>query len=159
MRALEALATPWRALFVGSGPLEGLLRAWGERYGDQVRVVTGVSHDDVPRYLNAMDMLCAPSQTTTHWREQFGRMIIEAFACGVPVIGSSSGEIPYVVGNAGIVIAESDLALWTRSIGELLENPSARLVLSTAGRDRAQSTYAWPHIARQHVDFFGELLG
>jgi glycosyltransferase involved in cell wall biosynthesis len=106
-----------------------------------------------------MDVLCAPSQTTTHWREQFGRMIIEAFACGVPVIASDSGEIPYVVGGAGIVIAESDVALWTRKIGEMLENPFARSTLSTAGLDRARTVYAWPHIARQHLDFFGELVG
>ena len=63
--------------------------------------MTGVAHDDVPEYLNAMDLLCAPSQTTARWREQFGRMLIEAMACGVPVVASRSGEIPYVVGDAG----------------------------------------------------------
>ena len=138
--------------------MEGSLRTWSERYGDRARVVTGVSHSEVPRYLNAMDVLCAPSQTTAHWREQFGRMIIEAFACGVPVIGSDSGEIPQVVGNAGVLVAESDVSLWTGKIGELVENLPLRSELSSAGLERARSLYAWSHIARQHLDFFGELL-
>ena len=55
-----------------------------------------------------MDLLCAPSRTTPRWREQFGRMLIEAMACGVPVIASPSGEIPYVVGDAGVLVPEGD---------------------------------------------------
>src|SRR5262249_46578700 len=85
--ALDAVKTPWRALFVGGGKLEGELRDWAAKYADdRVRVVTGVPHDAVPPYLCAMDMLVAPSQTTRRWREQLGRMLIEAMACGVPVI-------------------------------------------------------------------------
>ncbi len=158
MRALDALTTPWRALFVGSGAMESELRTWGTRYGDRVKVVTGVAHAGVPRYLNAMDVLCAPSQTTPQWREQFGRMLIEAFACGVPVIASDSGEIPEVVGSAGLVLAEGDVAAWTEKIGEVLENSSCRAKLSAAGLDRARDVYAWSHIARRHLEFFEELL-
>ena len=100
--ALDELRTPWRALFVGGGKLEGEIRAWADKYpDDRVRVVTGVPHDAVPPYLNAMDILAAPSQTTPQWREQLGRMLIEAMACGVAVVGSGSGEIPYVIGDAG----------------------------------------------------------
>ncbi len=62
-----------------------------------------------------MDLLVAPSQTMKNWREQFGRMIIEAFACGVPVIGSDSGEIPFVIGDAGRVVAEADVAAWAET--------------------------------------------
>src|SRR5262249_6787421 len=79
-RVLDSLHSSWRALFVGAGPEAEQLRAWARRHGDQVRVCTDVGHDAVPRYLNAMDVLCAPSQTTPRWREQFGRMLIEAFA-------------------------------------------------------------------------------
>ena len=51
-----------------------------------------------------MDVMCAPSQTTPKWREQFGRMLIEAFASGVPVVGSDSGEIPFVIDEAGVLV-------------------------------------------------------
>lgn len=158
MQALEQLQSPWRALFTGGGPQEAELRAWAARQGDRVRVLTGVSHDGVPRVLNAMDVLCAPSQTTPRWKEQFGRMLSEAFACGVPVLGSDSGEIPHTMGDAGLVLPEADTSAWTRALGELLENPERRRELATRSRERAVTRFAWPVVARAHLDFFDELL-
>src|SRR5262249_21387937 len=67
MQALDGLGCPWRALFVGAGPLEGRLREWAGRHAGRVRVCSDVRHDAVPAYLNAMDVLCAPSQTTARW--------------------------------------------------------------------------------------------
>jgi phosphatidylinositol alpha-1,6-mannosyltransferase len=68
MGALDRIAPPWRALFIGNGPLEPAIRTWGERHGGQVGIVTNAAHHEVPRWLNAMDMLCAPSMTTRRWR-------------------------------------------------------------------------------------------
>jgi len=48
--------------------------------------------------MNSLDVLVLPSRSRSFWKEQFGRVLIEAMACGVPVIGSSSGEIPNVIG-------------------------------------------------------------
>jgi glycosyltransferase involved in cell wall biosynthesis len=158
MRVLDGLPTPWRALFVGAGPLEPALRAWAARYGARVRICTNVQHAAVPRYLNGMDLLCAPSQTTARWREQFGRMVIEGFACGVPVVGSDSGEIPYVLGDAGLILGEKDEAGWQQALGGLLENPSRRHELAERGLERARVLYTWPVVARQHLDFFEEIL-
>jgi glycosyltransferase involved in cell wall biosynthesis len=158
-KVLERLTTPWRALFVGGGPLEASLRAWGERQGDRVRVVTGVPHARVPRALNAMDVLCAPSQTTPRWKEQFGRMLAEGFACGVPVVTSDSGEIPHTAGDAGRVLPEADVEAWTAALAELLESPDRRRELSARGRERAVTRFAWPVVAREHLDFFESVLG
>ena len=133
MRVLEKLPTPWRALFIGEGQLESALRQWASCHGDKVRVLTGVAHANVPRYLNAMDVLCAPSQTTRRWREQFGRMLVEAFACGVPVIGSDSGEIPHVLGDCGVVVGEADEAGWCKALADLLESPTRRHQLAAQG--------------------------
>ena len=106
MRALDGCTQPWRALLVGGGPMEPARARRGPGgHGDRVRIVTGVAHDEVPGYLNAMDLLCAPSRTTPRWHEQLGRMLTEAMACGVPVIGSASGEIPYVIADAGLIVA------------------------------------------------------
>jgi glycosyltransferase involved in cell wall biosynthesis len=154
---LDRLETPWRALLVGSGPLEPEVRAWTRQYGDRVRVATNVTHDEVPEYLNAMDVLCAPSQTTGRWREQFGRMLIEAFACGVPVVASDSGEIPHVVRDAGVVVDERDQARWLAALDALLNDPSRRADLARRGRERAETMYAWPVVARQHLAFFDAL--
>jgi glycosyltransferase involved in cell wall biosynthesis len=158
IRVLSGLKTKWRALFVGGGPAENELLAFAAVFPDRVRIVTGVPHGGVPRYLNAMDVLVAPSQTTRRWREQLGRMLIEAFACGVPVIGSDSGEIPHVIGSTGLVIGETDELGWATAIGDLLDSPDRRADLATRGRDRAETEFAWPVIARRHLAFFDELF-
>jgi glycosyltransferase involved in cell wall biosynthesis len=158
MRVLDGLSSPWRALFVGGGAQEPMLRTWAARHVDNVRIVVGIPHHEVPGHLNAMDMLLAPSQTTPRWREQFGRMLVEAFACGVPAIGSDSGEIPYVIDDAGLVVGERDEAGWSRAVAELLESPSRRAELAARGRERAVAKYAWPVIARSHLEFFDELM-
>jgi glycosyltransferase involved in cell wall biosynthesis len=156
MRALDSVRLPWRALFLGAGEMEAEMRAWASRYGDNIRILR-VPHDDVPAYVNAMDCLCAPSQTTPSWREQFGRMLVEAFACAVPVIGSDSGEIATVMSEAGIVVGESDVAGWTRAIQDLIASPQKRSELGLRGLNLAQSQYAWPVIARQYLSFFDTL--
>ena len=156
-RALDRVAAPWRALLVGGGPEEALLRTWAAKHGDRVRVVTGVPHDGVPAHLAAMDLLAAPSQSTPQWCEQLGRMLIEAFACGVPVIGSDSGEIPFVLAGAGVVVGERDEAGWTKALGDLIESPARRAEVAAAGLERAHRRYAWPVVAAAHLAFFDRL--
>ena len=155
---LDGVTTPWRALVVGSGALEKMVSAWGGRYADRVRVVTTAQHDEVPAYLNAMDVLCAPSQTTPRWCEQFGRMLIEAFASGVAVVASTSGEIPYVVADAGLLVAEDDLTGWQQAIETLTTERARRCELARRGRERAESVYGWSVVARQHLDFFERVM-
>jgi phosphatidylinositol alpha-1,6-mannosyltransferase len=157
-RVLDRLERPWRAIFVGSGPLESELRKWAGHYGDRVRIETGVAHADVADYLNAMDLLCAPSQTTVRWREQFGRMLIEALSCGVPVIASDSGEIPDVLADAGVVVGEGDEQAWTRTLRDLLDDTARLEHLSRRGRQMAVERFAWHVIARQHLEFFDEIV-
>lgn len=148
----------WNLLFVGGGALGGEIDALRRQYPSRVRVATNVAHDDVPAYLNAMDLLCAPSRTTAGWREQFGRMLIEAMACGVPVLASASGEIPHVLGGAGVLIPADDPAVWLREIERLIAEPSTRAELAARGLERARSKFGWPTVARAHLDFFEELL-
>ncbi|MEH2364914.1 MAG: glycosyltransferase family 4 protein [Nostoc sp.] len=157
MRVLDSLQTPWRALFVGTGTMESSLRRWAKRYPKQVRICTNVKHSEVPQYLNAMDILVAPSQTMPNWREQFGRMLIEAFACGVPVIGSDSGEIPDVIQDAGLVVGEKDESGWVAAISDLLNSASQRQELAHKGLERSHTFYTWPIVAKQHLQFFNEL--
>ena len=160
--ALDRMTTPWRALIVGSGPLEQMVSEWGGRHPTRVRMITTVQHDEVPAYLNAMDVLCAPSQTTPRWREQFGRMLIEAFASGVAVIASTSGEIPHVVADAGVLVPENDVddpSRWQDAIESLIVERARRSELASRGRERAESVYGWPVVARQHLDFFERVIG
>jgi glycosyltransferase involved in cell wall biosynthesis len=155
---LDRLRTPWRALFVGSGPLESELRKWARRHDGRVALATTVDHDAVPDWLTAMDVLCAPSRTTPHWREQFGRMLIEAFAAGVPVVASDSGEIPYVVADSGIIVGERDADGWARALSALLPDVDRRAALAQQGRDRAVREYDWPVVARRQSQYFRDLI-
>lgn len=156
MRAMDRLGgdRPWSLLLLGSGPLRRELLRWAEDrgWGGRVRVELA-NHDEVPAYLSAMDLLVAPSQTTWHWREQFGRMLIEAFAIGVPVIGSDSGEIPYVVGDAGRIVPEGDAAGWAVAIAELLDRPDLRAELARRGLERCR-VYDVRTVADQYRDFY-----
>ena len=158
LRVLDQLApASWRALWVGGGPMEERLRKWAGGHGDRVRVVTGVGHDAVPAYLNAMDLLAAPSQTTPRWKEQFGRMLLEAMGTGVPILASDSGEIPFVVDAAGRIVPEADEPAWVAAMQGLLEDSSARHELRERGLARARDVYGWPIVARSYLEFFDQL--
>jgi glycosyltransferase involved in cell wall biosynthesis len=156
--ALRRATTPWRALFVGGGPMHDELERFAAQHPGRVHIQTGVAHDEVPMWLNAMTLLCAPSQTTSRWREQFGRMLIEAMACGVPVVASDSGEMPFVVGDAGLVIGERDVAAWTSAIDRLLGDDAVLREHGARGLDRAHARFAWPVVARAHLAFFETLM-
>jgi glycosyltransferase involved in cell wall biosynthesis len=161
MQAMERIggARPWSLLFLGSGEYENKVREWAARHGWSKRVqVKLVKHSEVPPYLAAMDVLVAPSQTVKNWKEQFGRMIIEAFACGVPVIGSDSGEIPFVIGDAGRVVAEADVPAWAEAIQQLLDSPASRDELRDRGLARAP-LYSVAAIAKQWADCYRWLAG
>ncbi len=157
--ALRRVEAPWRALFVGGGDGRGDLEALSAAFPGRVSIATDVGHADVPQYLNAMDVLCAPSRTTPAWREQFGRMLIEGMACGVPVLASRSGEIPYVLDGAGTLLAERDVAEWTRAIDTLLRDAGERRAMADRGLRRARAEFAWPVVARRHLAFFDDLTG
>ena len=156
--ALEGLGErPWGLLMLGNGPLEGEVNRWAAARGWEDRVRLGaVAHAEVPRLLAAGDLLVAPSQTTSHWKEQFGRMLIEAFACGVPVIGSDSGEIPHVIGDAGRVVPEKDVPAWTAAIADLLDDPAARADLAARGQARC-ARFSVPAVAEEWKAFYRDL--
>jgi glycosyltransferase involved in cell wall biosynthesis len=85
-------------------------------------------------------------------------MLIEAFACGVPVVASDSGEIPYVVANAGVIVNERDENAWVAALNELLDSPALRVDLAGRGVEQARTRFAWECVAREHLDFFSALL-
>ena len=159
LTALERVRAPWHALFVGGGSLHGTIETFAASHPNRVHIATGVPHGEVPQWLNAMTLLCAPSRTTPVWREQFGRMLIEAMACGVPALASDSGEMPAVLHDAGRVLPEGDADAWAVAIDTHLREEEMRAVLSRRGVERAHTYFAWPVVARRHLDFFEMLLG
>lgn len=124
-------------IVIGSGALETKLKKWLEPIPNTK--VLSLKHHEVPQILPAVDILLCPSQTRKHWKEQFGRMIVEAFACGTMVIGSDSGEIPYVIGDAGCVVPEARSDLWVEVLEKMILSPELREEYIQKGILRAQS--------------------
>jgi glycosyltransferase involved in cell wall biosynthesis len=146
--ALPAVPGDWTLLVVGSGPEEHALRRQAERLeiGDRVRIEGGVPHEQVPRLMGLLDVLVLPSLTTSHWKEQFGRVLTEAMACGVPVVGSDSGAIPEVIGDAGRVVPEGDARELGCTLAGLAGDPAERGRLAAAGRRRVLEHFTWERV-------------
>jgi glycosyltransferase involved in cell wall biosynthesis len=169
-KALAGLqGRPWKWLLLGRGPLQAVLMEKAAEWGikDQVILVESVPHDEVPSYINLMNTLVLPSETNTQfktltaagWKEQFGHVLIEAMASKVPVIGSDSGEIPYVIEDAGLVFPEGDVAALQNCLRQLMEQPELVQKLAQLGYERAMSRYTNQALARQFLDFYKQLLG
>ena len=143
-------------LLVGGGEAEPALRSQAAELGmsDRVRFVPPVQHGRVPALLASMDLFVLPSRTVPNWRERFGRVLIEAMAAGVPVIGSSSGEIPSVIGRAGRIFAEGDATALRTELDAVLRNPAERLRLQKEGRARVEQEYSWDVIAKRTFQIY-----
>jgi glycosyltransferase involved in cell wall biosynthesis len=154
--ALPQVNTPCRLLLLGDGPQRQELIALSQQLGitERVRFITQVPYDQVPMYISQLDALVLPSLTTPTWKEQFGRVLIEAMACQVPVIGSDSGEIPVVIGNAGLVYPEGDSAMLAAAIDALLSDPAKRSALAQAGYERVHAHYTWARITEQTIQVY-----
>ena len=157
LSALARTSHSWRALFVGNGPERERIERFANERPGSVQVISDAAHDDVPRWLNAMDVLCAPSETTSRWREQFGRMLVEAMACGVTVMASDSGEIPHVICDAGIIVPERNVEAWSAGIDKVLSDISLRKAYASRGRSRAVAHFGWDAVAAEHLSFFEAL--
>jgi L-malate glycosyltransferase len=168
----EALAglkqLSWKWLLVGQGKLRSHLeekcREWG--ISDRIIWVESVSHEEIPPYINLMNCLVLPSQTsykfktltTVGWKEQFGHVLIEAMACKIPVIGSDCGEIPHVIGDAGLVFPEGNAGILRDCLQQLMEARDFAVDLGDRGYHRAMSNYTNQALAEQLLDFYKQLL-
>lgn len=151
--ACAELEGSWRLTLVGSGEELESLRKLASESGAADRVTLGVRlpSGEMPGFYRSLDLLVLPSRTRPNWKEQFGRVLIEAMASGVPVIGSSSGEIPNVIGDAGVVFPEGDIESLRLQLQRLMQDRAARNSLAEAGRQRVLAHYTMEEIARRTV--------
>jgi len=158
--AVARLGPPVTLEIAGTGRLEAALarQARAEDLGEyRIRFLGHLDADAVADFLNRIDVLVLPSRTTRVWAEQFGRVLVEAMACGTPVVGSSSGEIPAVIGNAGLVFPEGDAVALAERLFMLRRSPELRAGLSERGLKRAVGLYSATRIAEQTAAFYREL--
>jgi len=104
-----------------------------------------------------LDAFVLPSRSQHNWVEQFGRVLVEAMACGVPVVGSDCGEIPRVMGDAGLVFPENDVEALREHLVRLMRDSDLRAGLARRGRERALARFTQAHIAAQTVEVYRAL--
>ncbi len=169
---LKALVTlkdkNWKLLLLGRGPLQSELISLAEenKIKDRIILVESVPHDQVCNYINLMSTLILPSETANEfktltavgWKEQFGHVLIEAMACKVPVIGSNSGEIPHVIGDAGLVFYEGDPQALANCLVQLMDKPELAQNLGETGYQKAMAKYTNKALAKQQLEFYKELV-
>lgn len=141
--AARRLPGPVRVLLAGNGPLRRELEQASSE-SVTVEVAAGIKHEDMAAAFARMDVLVLPSRTTPTWVEQFGRVLVEALWCGVPVIGSSSGEIPWVIETTGggVVFPEGDIGALAAALTDLRANPDKRARLAEAGRCSVEELFS-----------------
>lgn len=142
--------------FVGDGVLRARIEQQARTAGiaARVEVLPAVSSTAVPDVLRHIDVLVLPSHTTPNWKEQFGRVLIEAMSCGTPVIGSSAGEIPHVIGPAGLVVPERDSSALREAIRQLTTSAEAWTALSRRGRERVLEHYTQTALAQHYYEIY-----
>ncbi len=157
--ALADLQGTWRLILVGRGPLRHALEERFCELGLQERVTfyDHVPSEEMPHHFRAMDTLVLPSLTKPNWKEQFGRVIVEALACGTPVIGSDSGEIPHVVGDGGLIFPEGDAQALRGHLRTLRDDTPRRRTLARRGRTRVLNHYTQSRIAAETVALYRNL--
>jgi glycosyltransferase involved in cell wall biosynthesis len=160
LRAAARLPAPWRLAIAGEGAeraaLERLAGALG--VADRVHFVGRIGSSDMPAFHRHLDVLVLPSRTRPNWKEQFGRVLIEAMACGVVVVGSRCGEIPTVIGDAGLTFPEEDVDALVDLLTLVQSQPDLRAALGAAGRARVLERYTMRRVAQQSVAAYARLL-
>jgi glycosyltransferase involved in cell wall biosynthesis len=160
IRALAGLPDV-RLLILGDGPERHRLEEQAVVEGVEKRVIfTGlVASTEMPRWLAALDVLALPTVGRPGWTEQFGRILIEAMSCGVAVIGSRNGEIPHVIGEAGVAVEPGDEQALTEALRVLVGNAELRMLLGERARTRALERFTNDRIAADTARFYRSIIG
>lgn len=160
LEAASLLAGDWQVRIVGGGPLQDALVAFAAELGiaQQVIFVGQVPSMQMPAEYAQFDTLALPSLTRPNWKEQFGRVLIEAMACGLPVVGSDSGAIPDVIGAGGLIFPEGDIAGLAGHLRALQTKADLRDLFGMAGRRRVLGSFTHERIAADTVAVYRNLL-
>jgi len=158
IEALSRLPDRFELHVHGTGPDADRLRHHATAHGvvDRVHFHGFTGQDELPDVYRSFHMVGVPSQTTRRWVEQFGRVVVEALACGVPTIVSDSGSLPEVVGDAGIVVPAEDVSAWAEAFASLAADEARLDRLRRAGPVHAQR-YTWQAIARLHRELYEQV--
>jgi glycosyltransferase involved in cell wall biosynthesis len=159
LEAVAGLDGAWRLVVLGAGPEWERLEVLAQRPGIAGRVSfkDWLPALELPAFYRSLDVFVLPSRSRHNWVEQFGRVLVEAMACGVPVVGSDCGEIPHVIGDAGLAFPENDAEALRELLVHLMRDSDLRAGLAGRGRERVLARFTQAHIAAQTVGVYRAL--
>jgi glycosyltransferase involved in cell wall biosynthesis len=151
------------AVIVGDGPAREALHDRARRLSvdHRIRWAGYVPHDAIQDSYLGMDVLVVPSRTVPNWTEQFGRVVLEALASGVPVLTSDSGELPHLVEltGGGWTFPEGDSKSLARTLDELRKHPAAMRESAKRGRRAVERLFDLDALAQRFVKVVAEATG
>jgi glycosyltransferase involved in cell wall biosynthesis len=120
---------------------------------DKVEFVSGLTDEQITELYNEATIAVSPSVY-----EGFGFPAGEAMSCGTPVLATTGGSLPEVVGDAGVIVPHSNPAALAQAIGALLDDPEGRARLGQAGRDRILANFKWERAARECAEIYRQTI-
>jgi glycosyltransferase involved in cell wall biosynthesis len=120
---------------------------------DRVTFHGHVQEGDIPAIYPGVDVLAVPSVPLPGWVEQFGRVVIEAQASGVPVVASASGALPDVVGEGGLLVPPDDPRALRDALVRFLDEPGLWERLRASGLASAPG-YSWESVADTQMGLY-----
>lgn len=161
LAAMCRLPAKVHCILIGEGPMRTELELWSHlsELKGRVQLLDPMMPEDLAKYMNCMDALVLPSLTTGDWKEQYGRVLGEAMACGVPVIGSDSGAIPEVIGDAGLIVPEGNASALVEAVQTALFDEIARARFIKNGLARSQQELSVEAMSQHLLAFYGRILG
>jgi glycosyltransferase involved in cell wall biosynthesis len=157
--AVAQLPGEWQLLIVGGGPQREALIAQAHMLGlgERVTFAAQVPSLRMPEMYHRIDALVLPSLTRPNWKEQFGRVLVEAMMSGVAVVGSDSAAIPDVIGDAGLIVPEGDARALNDALHRLQSDAALHSEMIGRGRAHALAHYTHEQIAEQTVGVYQAL--
>jgi len=143
LAAMTELPENFKCLVAGASDEEAELRLWCQvpSIRSRVRYFGVLEKERLWSFYRTLDAFVLPSLTTSLWTEQFGSVLAEAMACGVPVVGSTSGAIPEVIGDCGLVVEENNPAAIAQALQTLARDPDLRVRCKKAGLQRFEREF------------------
>jgi glycosyltransferase involved in cell wall biosynthesis len=153
-RGDEGPAARARLVIVGRGPEEQRLRAYAAELGvsEQVEFRGFIPYEEMPSVYAGAACLVLASLPTTHWEEQFGMVLAEAMAAGVPILAASSGAIPEVTGGTAGLFSPGDWVGLAGLLGQAIGGSETPL------RAAGESGYSNSAAAEKIAAAYGEVL-
>jgi glycosyltransferase involved in cell wall biosynthesis len=160
--ALKMIAgESWKLLVIGDGPEREDFehRLGAAALSERAKFTGAISFEQVPAHFQNLDVLVIPTETTARIREQFGRVIVEAMATGVPVIGSTCGAIPEVIADTGLVFPERNAGELANALRRMLTDHELRRGFARRGRPHVEQNYSYERVAEKTYELYQYLLG